>query len=189
MFRSQWIIIRELECLYMKLLDSSYLCCDVKSVVAACSDSVGYVVLDWSGRCLKKKSESGDIWLVPLYPVALQHVLGVAFFPNTSLWKLIFIFWRQILCQPSVCCIFLPLVLVEGQFYEPCSVHIWSTILTVILSYMYRIFCSYTFFLPTLPDLDFFRFSSRFFLSQVFSSKLIFSYSFSFSFWHYFLSS
>ena len=30
----------------MKLLDSSYLCCDVKSVVAACSDSVGYVVLD-----------------------------------------------------------------------------------------------------------------------------------------------
>jgi len=45
MFRSQWIIIRELECLYMKLLDSSYLRCDVDSVVAACSDGVGYVVL------------------------------------------------------------------------------------------------------------------------------------------------
>jgi len=45
MFRSQWIIIRELECLYMKLLCSSYLRCDVNSVVAACSDSVGYVVL------------------------------------------------------------------------------------------------------------------------------------------------
>jgi len=44
MFRSQWIIIRELECLYMKLLDS-YLRCDVNSVVAECSDSVGYVVL------------------------------------------------------------------------------------------------------------------------------------------------
>ena len=45
MFRSQWIIIRELECLYMKLFGSSYLRCDVNSVVAACSDSVGYVVL------------------------------------------------------------------------------------------------------------------------------------------------
>jgi len=29
----------------MKLLGSSYLRCDVNSVVAACSDSVGYVVL------------------------------------------------------------------------------------------------------------------------------------------------
>jgi len=45
MFRTQWIIIMELECLYMKLLGSSYLRCDLKSVVAACSDSVGYVVL------------------------------------------------------------------------------------------------------------------------------------------------
>jgi len=44
MFRSQWIIFRELEFPYMKLLGSSYLRCDVKSVVAACSDSVGYVV-------------------------------------------------------------------------------------------------------------------------------------------------
>jgi len=44
MFRSQWIIIRELEYLYMKLL-GSYLRCDVNSVVAACGDSVGYVVL------------------------------------------------------------------------------------------------------------------------------------------------
>ena len=44
MFRSQWIIIRELECIYMTLLGSSYLLCDVNSVVAACSDSVGYAV-------------------------------------------------------------------------------------------------------------------------------------------------
>jgi len=44
MFRSQWIIIRELECLYMELLGSSYLRCDVNSVVAACV-GVGYVVL------------------------------------------------------------------------------------------------------------------------------------------------
>jgi len=32
----------------MKLLGSSYLHCDVNSVVAACSDNVGYVVLGWT---------------------------------------------------------------------------------------------------------------------------------------------
>jgi hypothetical protein len=128
--------------------------------------------------------------LMPFYPVTLHHIpRNTVFSPNTSLWIFIFIFWSEILCQSSVCCIFRPLVFEEGQFYEPCSVQIWSTILTVILSYMYGIFCSYTFFLPTLPDLDYFRLSPRSFLSKVFSSKLLFSYSFSFSFRHYFLSS
>ena len=37
MFQSEWIIIRELECLYMKLLGSSYLRYDVNSVHCRCT--------------------------------------------------------------------------------------------------------------------------------------------------------
>ena len=133
-------------------------------------------------------SESGDIWLVPFYPVTLHHIQKTGGFSNTSLWKFVFIFWLEILCQLSVCSIFRPLVFVEGKFYEPCSLQIWSTIWTVILSYTYRVFCSYAFLLPTLPDLDSFSLSPRFFLPKVFSSKFLFSYSFLFSLRHYFLS-